>query len=81
MSLKRSSPPAPSAELVNAVMDGYVAWREQTVALDAAYANWTRAAASEREPAFETYRTALDREEEAAAAYQRIVEHLGALYR
>ena len=66
----------PSPEVVDAVIDRYVAWREQSAAVNSAYAAWSRAPVADREPAFEHYVTALDREEHAAAAYRRVIERL-----
>ena len=59
-------------------MDGYVSWREASVAATTAYEKWARAGGGERAPAFDTYRAALDREERAAAEYQRLVEQVPA---
>jgi hypothetical protein len=75
MSLKRSSGCAASrTEFIDAVMDGYVTWREESLAVTASYQNWTSAARGERANAFAAYVTALDREEHAACAYRRVIE-------
>jgi hypothetical protein len=81
MSRQRSSQTGPSAQLVDAVMESYVSWREQNMAVETAYANWTRAAASERQDTFAAYLAALDREEHAAAAYERILAQASATHR
>jgi hypothetical protein len=73
MSVKRS-PFAPSRQLVDAVMDGYVSWREASVEVASAYQAWERAARDHRAEAFDRYRVALDREERAADDYRRLVE-------
>jgi hypothetical protein len=73
MSVKRS-PFAPSRRLVDAVMDGYVGWREANAAADTAYQAWKGASADERAGAFCRYRLALEREERAADDYRHLVE-------
>ncbi|MBV9337510.1 MAG: hypothetical protein JO262_06655 [Solirubrobacterales bacterium] len=75
MSMKRSpvvSPP--SSILIDAVLDGYIAWREENAAVEAAYRSWLAAAREERALAFAAYSAALDREEHAAAEYQLLIE-------
>jgi hypothetical protein len=75
MSLKRSSPyEAARTELIDAVMDAYVTWREESVAVAASYQRWNRAPRDARGTAFEAYVAALDREEHAASAYRRLIE-------
>ncbi len=56
-------------------------WREESLALDGAYRRWKHAPRPERTTAFEEYVSALDREEEAAAEYRRLVEEVGAVSR
>jgi hypothetical protein len=73
---RHKTPAAPPGELVDAIMDGYVSWREASAAAAAEYRRWTRASPRERAGAFDGYRAALDREERAAAEYQRLVERL-----
>jgi hypothetical protein len=76
MSLKR--PPVPSpvgvSTLIDAVMDGYVEWREESAAVEHAYRRWGRAASRHRALAFDAYLAALDREESAASEYERLIE-------
>jgi hypothetical protein len=74
MSRKRSSTVSPISDLIDAVMDGYVTWREQSAAVEAAYRRWRGAPPAQREIAFEDYFSALDREEQAASEYRRLVE-------
>jgi hypothetical protein len=75
MNLKRAPVAAPaSTVLIDAVLDGYVAWREENAAAETAYRNWLRAGRAERGLAFAAYTAALDREERAAADYQRMIE-------
>jgi hypothetical protein len=75
MSPKRSSRCAVSrTQLVDAVMDGYVQWREESSAVAASHQGWRFAPRDERAIAFDQYVVALDREEQAALAYQRLIE-------
>jgi hypothetical protein len=73
MNLKRSPIAEPPSVLIDAVMDGYVAWREQSAVVRDAYGDWRRAAAGESGPAYAAYGAALDREERAADAYRRLI--------
>ena len=74
MNRKRPSAIVRISDLIDAVMDGYVTWREQSEAVEAAYRSWRRAAPDEREIAFDNYFAALDREEYAASEYRRLIE-------
>jgi hypothetical protein len=78
MNQKRSAKPPPSRQLVDALMDRYVAWREESVAVDAAYASWRRAPSGDRAMLFAAYLAALDREERAADDYQRMIDQAAA---
>jgi cytochrome c1 len=60
--------------LTDDVIDGYVAWREQSAAVTATYADWLQAAPSDHAAAFAAYVVALDEEEAAAAQYERLLE-------
>jgi hypothetical protein len=65
------------AELVDAIIDSYVDWREEAAAVEAAYRRWDRAAQCDRPLAFAAYRTALDQEERAAEHHaQAIADYL-----
>ena len=77
MKLKRSPKHRPTRQLVDAVIDGYVTWREKSFALDGAYRRWKHAAPPERSLAFDDYVSALDCEEWAAAEYRRRCEAVG----
>lgn len=79
MKLKRFSNRRPTRQLIDAVVDGYVTWREKSFALDGAYRHWKHAAPPERATAFEAYVSAIDREEWAATEYRRRCEAVGAL--
>ena len=74
MNLKRSSSVSTISELIDAVMDGYVNWREESAAVEAAYHTWRGASRDQRTLAFDDYFAALDREEQAASEYRRLVE-------
>ena len=74
MSRKRSSALKPMSALIDAVMDGYVAWREASAGVETAYRRWRQAPLDERQHAVDQYFAALDREEDAASEYRRLVE-------
>jgi hypothetical protein len=57
------------AELIDEVMDRYLDWREQCVALRRAYERWSNRTVSDQRWAFEAYRAALDLEEHASDVY------------
>ncbi len=59
----------PPSELVDELMDAYVDWREECVALDQAYARWSSVPLDDRNVAFAAYTAALDREEQASSVY------------
>lgn len=61
-------------QLIDAVIDGYVTWREESAAVTAAYDHWRCAPRGARPTAYGAYRAALDREEHAAAEYQRVLQ-------
>jgi hypothetical protein len=74
MKLNRSAVASTSSTtLIDAVMDGYVAWREETGTVETAYRNWLRVDRQDRDLAFAAYCAALDREEYAAAEYERLI--------
>lgn len=79
MKLKRSSRARAHRQLVDAVVDGYVTWREESFALDGAYRRWKQAPRPEQPDAFDQYLWALDREERAASEYRRRVEEVCAV--
>jgi hypothetical protein len=63
-------------QLAAMATDAYVNWREECVALQDAYDAWTRARAEHPPFAFEAYRSALDREEQAANAYAELATRI-----
>ena len=74
MKLKRSSLESPPSTLIDAVMDGYVAWREESATVQATYRAWQAARRAEEAFAFVAYCAALDREESAAQHYRRLID-------
>jgi hypothetical protein len=60
-------------EIVDEMIDDYVSWREASAAVVVSYRNWTSSDRRDEKLAFSVYGAALDREEQAAAAYQRAV--------
>jgi hypothetical protein len=67
------SPPTNSDCLV-ASQSGYDSWREASDAVTDSYRHWTAAPRGERHLAYLTYLAALELEDYAASAYQRLVE-------
>jgi hypothetical protein len=67
-------PTAPLNDLVDAMIDHYVSWREECAAVALAYENWSSAARRDAALAYSAYLAALDREEHAAASYRRCAE-------
>ena len=55
MSRKRPSAMTRISDLIDAVMDGYVSWREESAAVETAYRNWRQAAPDEEAIAFDDY--------------------------
>ena len=75
MNIKRAPVASPPSDiLIDAALDAYIAWREESAAVQDAYRNWLHAGREERALAFAAYSAALDREEYAAAEYQRLIE-------
>jgi len=57
------------AELIDELMDTYVDWREQCMALRNAYERWSNGPTADRKLAFEAFKAALDLEEHASLVY------------
>jgi hypothetical protein len=68
--------PAALNQLIDAMIDCYVGWREECAAVAASYENWSRAERREKKLAFSAYVAALDREEQAAANYRLVAEQI-----
>jgi hypothetical protein len=58
-------------QLADRAFRHYLDWRDETSTLELAYGRWVRAPREERAFAFAAYMAALDREEHAAARYER----------
>jgi hypothetical protein len=56
-------------ELIEAAMDAYVDWRQQSAGVYAAYRRWSVANSTDAALAFAAYVAALDREERASRSY------------
>jgi hypothetical protein len=69
----RSTVASPSSLVIDEAMDGYVAWREESLAVEKAYRNWLSAGREDRSLSFAAYAAALDREERAASEYERLI--------
>ena len=67
------APSSDSSEWADALLGYWIEWREEATAAAAAYALWTRSAGERAVLAFAAYRAALEREEAASAAYERVV--------
>lgn len=59
--------------LGDALIDRYVDWREECVAVQLAYEGWRKASKDDRAAAFAAYSAALDREERASDAYAALI--------
>jgi hypothetical protein len=69
----RSQAPEHSRSLGDALIELYVDWREECVAVRAAYERWRAAERDDRAAAFAAYSAALDREELAGNIYAELV--------
>ncbi len=78
MRIKSSATAASSSELIDAVMDAYIDWREDSAEVKATYRAWNDAPVHQRALSYDNYVAALDREELAANLYRRLVEQAGA---
>jgi hypothetical protein len=57
------------AELIDEMVDRYVDWREQCIAVAETYERWSNGSIADRKFAFEAYKAALDLEEHASLIY------------
>ena len=60
-------------QYVDDMMDDYVSWRDACAAVAVSYEDWKCSDRPDEKLAFSVYVAALDREQQAAAAYQRAV--------
>lgn len=75
MKLKKLPPDAADKpKRADLLAERYLVWRRHSSAVAESYRGWTRADRDERPLAYARYVTALDREEDAAAAYQDLIE-------
>jgi hypothetical protein len=64
--------------LVDAAVDCYVDWREESAAVRRAYRGWAAAERGHRPGAFAAYVAALDREERAGTRYAHVLAYFQA---
>ena len=62
------------SDLIDAVMDGYVSWREESAAVRPPTETGARRGPTRKRSPSTTTSPALDREEHAASEYRRLVE-------
>jgi hypothetical protein len=60
-------------QYVDELIDDYVSWREACASVAASYEKWRCSDRPDKKLAFSVYVAALDREEQAATAYERAV--------
>ena len=76
----RSEGPRPESsellapQVVDALVEGYVAWREESASASESYKSFSRASGRDRSAAYAAYLAALDREEAAARGYRLLIE-------
>ena len=63
-------------ELIDALIESYVEWREECATLRQAYERWMSFPAWEREFAFVAYTAALDREQQASIVYSSCIDRV-----
>ncbi len=69
MNLSTAPVPRIRPELIDDLVEMYVEWREECLALRKPWERWSTVPVAERELAFAAYRAALDREEQASVVY------------
>jgi hypothetical protein len=67
---------SPSWRLEDALIDGYVDWRETRASVQTTYEWWDDASKDEREAAFVAYLTALEQEERAGETYAELLHRV-----
>jgi hypothetical protein len=68
--------PANLIALVDQLIAAYVTWRAESSAVTRSYGLWSTCDRRHRDAAFGVYVAALDREEQAAATYRRLLEQI-----
>lgn len=78
--VRRAGPSASFFEsaLVDAAVDSYVDWREESAAVRRAYRDWAAAERCVRPDAFAGYIAALDREARASTRYAHVLAYFQA---
>jgi hypothetical protein len=66
-------------QVAHATMDAYLRWRDECDAVWHAYGCWTAAGEADAAFAYQTYAAALDREQQASAAYAGLAQRVGEL--
>lgn len=66
-------PRAREPQLVDALIDLYVEWRDECSAVQLTYERWCQAPKDDRAAAFGAYHAALDREERAGNIYAALI--------
>jgi len=61
--------------LIDAAVDSYVGWLEESAAVRRAYRRWAGAARTDRRGAFAAYVAALDQEERAGTRYAHVIAY------
>src|SRR2546423_6299053 len=64
---------------VDELMDAYVDWRQECIAVSEAYGRWAATEATDAALAFGAYGAALDREEQAAQVYAERIRRVSDL--
>ncbi len=62
---------------VDDMIGAYVDWREECLAVQAAYERWSSAPPEDEVLAFAAYLAALDSEERASLLYEKLVQRVG----
>jgi hypothetical protein len=63
---------------IDQLVDVYLGWREECVAVHECYRRWCVSAFVDRRLAYSAYAAALDREESAARCYRQLAERISA---
>ena len=66
--------PAELIVLVDELIAAYVTWRTECSAVTRSYGLWSTCDRGHRDAAFDVYLAALDREEQAATTYRRLLQ-------
>jgi hypothetical protein len=71
--------PADLIALVDELIAAYVTWRTECSTLTRSYGRWSTGDRRHRDALFGVYAAALEREEQAATTYRRLLEQITAL--